>query len=191
MNKPTAVDDSTRPIAETLISAIRQEALDLYYAHKYWCSEAVLVALNRGLDGGLGDAQAIAMAAPFSRAMGESGCLCGAVSGAVMGVGLLMGQDRPYRRRKQMRSYARRINDGFLAANGSTCCRVLSRNVKHDKKAQVRHCAGLVAQAAVLAAQLVVEKQPERLTLAKPDQLIRRSSKWINALRLGRRFFAF
>jgi C_GCAxxG_C_C family probable redox protein len=192
MNHPgAAVNDRTGPTSEALISAIRQEALDLYYAHKYWCSEAVLVALNRGLDGGLNDAQAIAMAAPFSRAMGETGCLCGALSGAVMGIGLLLGQDRPYRRRKQMRSYARRVHDGFLAANGSTCCRFLSRKVKHDKKAQVRHCADLVEQAVVLAAQLVVEKQPERLTLAKPDQFIRRPSKWVIALRRAGHFFTF
>ncbi len=171
MYYPTAaVKDRTGLTAEALISAIRQEALELYNAHKYWCSEAVLVALNRGLDGGLNDAQAVAMAAPFSRAMGGSGCLCGAVSGAVMGAGLLLGRDHPFRRRKQMRSCARRLHDRFLSDNGSTCCRVLSRKVRHDKKAQKKHCADLVGQAVVLAAQLVIEKRPERLARGKPEK---------------------
>lgn len=177
--------------AEQRISAIRQEALDLYYAHKYWCSEAVLVALNRGLDGGLSDEQAIAVAAPFSRAMGESGCLCGALSGAVMGVGLLLGQNNPYWRRKQMRGCARRLHDRFIAANGSTCCRVLSRNVQHDKKALVRHCADLVAQAAELSAELVVEKQPDRPILVKPDRCIQGPPRLIDILRRVGQFFAF
>lgn len=187
----TIAKERTGLTAETVISAIRKEALELYYTHKYWCSEAVLVALNRGLDGGLNDAQAIAMAAPFSRAMGDSGCLCGAVSGAVMGAGLLLGQDHPFRRRKQMRRCARRLHDGFLAANGSACCRVLSRKVKHDRKAQVKHCADLVGQAAVLAAQLVLEKRPERLARAKPDQLVRRPSKLTGILRRAGQLLAF
>jgi C_GCAxxG_C_C family probable redox protein len=171
---------------EALISAIRQEALNLYYAQKYWCSEAVLVALNRGLEGGLNDSQAIAMAAPFSRAMGESGCLCGALSGAVMGAGLLLGQDYPYWRRKQMRSCARRLHDGFFAANGSTCCRVLSRKVKHDRKAQKKHCADLVATAAVLAAQLVIEKRPHRVAMVQGNLSASLSSKYLRAIwRMG------
>jgi C_GCAxxG_C_C family probable redox protein len=185
----TAINQS-EPLAEALISAIRQEALELYYAHKYWCSEAVLVSLNRGLDGGLSDAQAIAMAPPLSRAMGDSGCLCGAVSGAVMGAGLLLGQDHPYRHRKQMRSCARQLHDRLLAVNGSTCCRVLSRWVKNGKKAQMEHCADLVAQAAVLAAQLVIEKRPERLALVKTDQRVRQPSILTGILRRVGHFFA-
>ena len=187
----SAAKNQFEPSAEALISAIRQEALELYCTHKYWCSEAVLVALNRGLNGGLSDAQAIAMAAPFSRAMGDSGCLCGAVNGAVMGAGLLLGQDHPFRRRKQMRICARNLHDRFLAANGSTCCRVLSRRVSRGKKAQMNHCADFIAQAVVLAAQLVIEKRPERLARVKPDQRVRRPSKLTGILRRVGHFFAF
>jgi len=78
------------------------------------------VTLNQGLDGGLSDAHAVAMAAPFSTALGESGCWCGALSGAVMACGLFLGNDRPYRHRRDTRECARQLHDSFKAANGAT-----------------------------------------------------------------------
>ncbi|MBC8177045.1 MAG: hypothetical protein H8E19_06525 [Deltaproteobacteria bacterium] len=58
---------------EALIAQIKNRARNLYLTRQLLCAEAVLVTLNQGLDGGLSDAQAIAMAAPFSIALGGSG----------------------------------------------------------------------------------------------------------------------
>lgn len=49
------------------------------------------MTLHKALRGGLSDAQAAAIAAPFSIALGDSGCICGALSGAVLACGLLAG----------------------------------------------------------------------------------------------------
>jgi C_GCAxxG_C_C family probable redox protein len=108
------------------------------------------------------------MAAPFCVALGESGCLCGALSGAVLASGLLLGQDHAYRRRRHMRRSARQLHDAFKAANGATCCRALTRKVKDDPQAHFRHCADLTAQAAEMAARLVLTKRPE--LVARADQ---------------------
>ena len=77
---------------EALIVLLKERARNLYLTRQLLCAEAVLVTLNQGLSGGLSDAQAIAMAAPFSIALGESGCLCGALSGAIHGVGKIPGE---------------------------------------------------------------------------------------------------
>jgi C_GCAxxG_C_C family probable redox protein len=113
--------------AEALVARIRERARNLYQTRQMLCTEAVVAALNHGLHGGLTDAQATAMAAPFSAALGDSGCLCGALSGAVMASGLLIGKDQPHRHRQDMRDSARQLHDTFKLANGATCCRVLSR----------------------------------------------------------------
>jgi hypothetical protein len=76
--------------AEALITAISSRAQNLYLTRQLLCTEAVVVALNHGLNGGLSEAQAVAMAAPFCAAMGESGCSCGALSGAEMACGLFL-----------------------------------------------------------------------------------------------------
>jgi C_GCAxxG_C_C family probable redox protein len=149
------------PQAEAFISKIRERARNLFETRQMLCAEAVVVSLNNGLEGGLTENQAIAMAAPFCLGLGESGCMCGALSGAVMVTGLFLGEDRPYRNRLDMRDSARQLHDAFKASNGATCCRVLSKKVNHDKKAHFKQCASLTAEAAELAARLILKKRPE------------------------------
>ena len=168
--------------AEALVAQIRDRALNLYETRQMLCAEAVMVALNQGLNGGLTETQAIAMAAPFSEAMGNSGCMCGAVSGAVLASGLLLGNGSPYRHRKEMRDNSRELHDAFKAEYGSTCCRALSRNVRHDKNAHHQHCAEFTGKAAELAARLVIEKRPELLHNADTEFLSERQSKFKGAL---------
>jgi C_GCAxxG_C_C family probable redox protein len=159
---------------EELIAPIRERARNLYLTRQFLCTEAVLVALNHGLDGGLTNAQAIAIAAPFCEALGGSGCLCGALSGAAMACGLFLGNDRPYRHRREVREITHQLHDTFKAANGTTCCRVLSRKSKNDKKVLFRQCAEITAETAEMAARLILEKRPELLTQADNAYLARR-----------------
>jgi len=156
---------------EVLITQIRNRALNLYQTRQMLCTEAVVVSLNRGLGGGLTEAQAVAMSAPFCTAMGESGCLCGALSGAVMASGLFLAKGQPFRHRGVIRESARQLHDAFKASNGSTCCRTLSKNVKHDQKAHFRHCTRLTAEAAELAARLILKKRPELANNANKEFL--------------------
>ena len=158
-------DQSNAP-GDVLIARIRERARHLYWSRRMLCTEAVLTALNEGLDGGLRNDQVTAMAAPFSVALGESGCLCGALSGAVMACGLLLGQTNPVQRRKDLRNDARHLHDTFKSAHGSTCCRVLSQHVKSDSRAHFRHCAELTAQAAEMAARLILDERPELMVRA-------------------------
>ncbi|SMC56442.1 C_GCAxxG_C_C family probable redox protein [Desulfocicer vacuolatum DSM 3385] len=158
-----SMEDNCNPAAAHLVVSLKEYARNLYETRQLLCSEAVLVALNKGLNGGLTEEQAVAMAAPFCVAMGDSGCLCGALSGAVLGAGLFIGNSRPYSHRREMRKSGLALHNAFKAANGATCCRVLSRKVKHDKKAHFKQCAGLTADATEMAALLILDKRPELL----------------------------
>ena len=148
------------PQAEALIAQIKMRAGNLYQTRQMLCTEAVVVTLNKALNGGLSDDQAVAVAAPFSVALGDSGCICGALSGAVLACGLLVGNDQPYHHRQRMRKSARQLHDAFKATNGATCCRVLSRSVRHDRQAHFQQCAHLTASAAELAARLILYQRP-------------------------------
>ena len=146
------------------------------------CAETVVVALNHGFSGGLTEKQTIAVAAPFSMAMGESGCLCGALSGAVMACGLLLGNDQAYRHRRDMRESARALHDAFKATYGSTCCRVLSQKVRLDKKARFEQCADVTATTVELAARLVLAKRPGLIKQADSQYLDKKESTIVGAL---------
>ena len=170
------IEDKSNPSTEILIARIRDRAYNLYETRQMLCTEAVLTAMNQGLNGGLTKAQTMAMAAPFCAALGESGCVCGALSGAVMASGLLLGQEHAYRHRMRMRAGARRLHDAFKTAHGTTCCRALTRQVKDDPKAHFRHCAQLTAQSAEMAARLVLQERPELAARADNGFLARRQS---------------
>ncbi len=156
---------------EELIDQIKERARSLYLTRQLLCTEAVVAALNQALDGGLTDDQVICMAAPFSEALGGSGCLCGALSGAVMASGLFLGKDRPYRHRREMRKSARQLYNTFKAWHGATCCRVLSKTVRHDRKAHFQQCADFTADATEIAARLILEKRPDLLKSANSRSL--------------------
>lgn len=184
--KPTPLN----PAAEDLVRQIRERARNLYLSRQMLCTEAVMVALNQGLGGGLSEAQAVAMAAPFCVALGESGCMCGALTGAVMASGLFLGDSQPYRHRRDMRDSARQLHDAFKTTHGATCCRVLTRKVRHDKTAHFRHCADLTAEAAEMAARLVLEKRPDLAAKADSEFLAEHQSVIGGVMRKLFRYFA-
>lgn len=164
------------PDAESLIARIKERARNLYLTRQLLCTEAVVMALNNGIDGGLSNSQVFTMTAPFCVALGESGCICGALSGAVMASGLFLGNDHPYRCRRDMRDGARQLHDAFKSAHGATCCNVLIRKVKHDRNAHFQQCADLTGEAAELAARLILQKRPELKARADRGFLARRDS---------------
>ncbi len=173
------------PRSEALIAQIKKRARNLYLTRQLLCTEAVLVTLNKGLDGGLSDSQAVSMAAPFCIALGESGCICGALSGAILACGLFVGNGRPYHLRRSMREGARELHDAFKSSHGATCCRVLCRGVTHDQKAHFQQCANLTADAAEMAARLILYKRPELVLpsdngfLQKKDTIISGMMAWL------------
>lgn len=178
------IDKSDDPRIEALILELSNHARSLYETRQMLCTEAVLVALNKGLNGGLTDKQALAMAAPFCIGIGESGCICGALSGAVLASGLLLGKGHSLIRRKFIRKSGRELHDTFKHAHGATCCRVLSKSVRHDKKIHFNHCAELTASAAEMAARLVLNQRPELIDNLDPSVKLKPQSRlaWLFSL---------
>ena len=90
-----------------------------------------------------------------------------------------------------MRDTSRQLHDAFKAANGTTCCRVLSKKVRNDKKAHFQQCADFTAQAAEMAARMVLEKRPELIGQVNDEFLVKRQSALGGAfLRLAHLFHA-
>ncbi|MBG0778259.1 MAG: C_GCAxxG_C_C family protein [Desulfovibrionaceae bacterium] len=133
-----------------------ERARALFDARTHLCSGAVLAALNSELGGGLDETQAASLAAGFGHAMGGSGCLCGAVSGAVLGLGLFLAPQGD----GAVRRASARLHETFRAANGSTCCRVLCKRAP-SRRARLAQCAALSAGAAEAAARIILERRPE------------------------------
>jgi C_GCAxxG_C_C family probable redox protein len=172
---------------ETRIRQIRDRAENLFRTRQYHCAEAILVAMNRGFRGGLSEPQAVALASGLTHGLGGSGCTCGAVSGAILALGLLVGGDHPHRNRSRVRRASAALHERFKTAHGSTCCRVLTRKGEKAGRARFDRCGAFTGDGAEMAARLALEFRPELARTADPDAAEKRDSRLVGfLLRVGR-----
>ncbi len=163
---------------DDIIKLVGRRAENLYENHRLCCSESLLLVLNHGFNGGLTSGQARQLGAGFCGGIGEAGCTCGALSGAVMGLGLLVGPHSGNGlSRKKFRTLARKMHDRFHENFSSTCCRVLIEPFDKDRKGRSNFCAGLTAATAVISAELLLEYIPALAHRAQHDFLSGRDSK--------------
>ncbi len=161
-----------------LIESVRQRAANLYENQKLCCSEALLLVLNHGFNGGLSSEQAKQLGAGFCGGMGEAGCTCGALSGAIMGLGLLLSpHTKNGLNKKHFRQVARKMHDRFHERFHSTCCRVLIEPYDKDKKGRTKFCSSLTSTAAALSTELLLKARPELALRVQTDYLTARNSK--------------
>lgn len=163
---------------DEIIQLVRGRAENLFTNLKLCCSEALLFVLNHGFNGGLSSEQAKQLGAGFCGGMGEAGCTCGALSGAIMGLGLLVG---PHAKdglsKKRFRALSKKMHDRFHERFSSTCCRVLIKDFDRDSKARSQFCAELTAITAEIAAQLLLEARPVLAQQVQAEYLSSMDSK--------------
>jgi C_GCAxxG_C_C family probable redox protein len=167
-----------------IIGLVRRRAENLYENNRLCCSEALLLVLNQGFNGGLTSEQARQLGSGFCGGMGEAGSTCGALNGAIMGIGLLAG---PHTggglSKKTLRQLARAMHDRFQQEFSSTCCRVLIKPFDRDRKGRSTFCSGLTATTAAIAAELLLAAMPGLAKHVELEYLASRDSKISGLLR--------
>jgi len=141
---------------------IGQRAANLYQTRQLWCSGAALVVLNQALGGDLTQELAIRLAAGLGDGMGGSGCLCGALNGGALALGLFLGTGHlsPGGDQKVLEA-TRQLHDRFKDAFGSACCRILTKSRAKAPVSKNRDCALRTAKATELTAALILELRPQ------------------------------
>ena len=101
-----------------------QKAIQLFNSN-YNCSQAVLAAFAD--KAGLDDPTALKLASGFGGGIGCSGGTCGALTGAVMALGLCCGTADPSDKTAKVEVYrkVRRLTEEYKLRTGSTICREL------------------------------------------------------------------
>ena len=120
------------------------EAERLYRSGKMHCAEAVLMSVKQAFAPQIPD-EVVQMANGFGGGSG-AGCICGAVSGATMALGLIMGGDK-----KAVTALTREVHRWFKEDYGATCCKILTVHGKGG-------CLKLTTSVAGKVAELLLEK---------------------------------
>ena len=141
---------------------LASEARELFNIH-YNCAQSVFGPFTQRL--GLDPDLAFRVATPFGGGMGHAGQICGAVTGALMAIGLARGisvhdQERKY----ECYDLARQFQDRFRSLHGGlTCPSLLGWDIGDPQElARVREeglfhslCPHLVADAVRITAELL------------------------------------
>lgn len=131
---------------------MKEKAIENYLKLGYSCSESIV---KSAIDLGLCDDSLLSCATSFSRGM-SSGCLCGAVSGAMIVLGYFFGKDNRFSNEVCAREKAEKFVEMFKERNKVTCCRALSAGLEGAQRKE--HCAKLVADCAEILQQLTSVK---------------------------------
>jgi len=134
---------------EISVQKVKKDAEELFRGG-FFCSEAVVSSIRSNFELDISE-EVISMASGFPVGIGRSKCLCGAVSGGVMALGIFFGRTKQGDPKVEKNLVvAKELHDWFKAANGkdALCCRVLTRGFdmgQGEHKEQCIHYTGLVA----------------------------------------------
>ena len=120
------------------------------------CSESILHAFNEILNNPL-KPESLTIATGFGGGVGHAGCMCGALTGSIMVLGLLKGRLSPAQSRNQAYDLAREFHDRFSNEYGATCCRVLNPH-EFESPEHLRRCLKLTGGTAKLLMEFMQEK---------------------------------
>ena len=122
-----------------LAGQVAQEAERLYRSGKMHCAEAVLASVKNSFAPQV-CAEVVQLAGGFGGGSG-AGCICGAVSGGTMALGLVMTGDK-----KAVSAMTRDLHRWFQEENGATCCKILTAHGKSGCLKLTSSVAGKVAE---------------------------------------------
>ena len=141
-------------MSEYLIKKAADSA-GIYYKEGFNCAESIFLSLRSFAAPDLSE-DMVRLATPFGGGVGRSGCVCGALSGAVIIIGAVKGRVLPDRKSRDLAyELSGEFHNRFKAMFGATCCRVL---IKNESKGQGEKCHKIITESAGLLMSLLIEK---------------------------------
>jgi len=144
---------------EELLDKVEADAEQLFRSGTYFCSEAVLQTVNELL-GMPYDANVVKLASGFPIGMGKAQCLCGAVSGGQMALGIVYGRVEGEPMQDKMFDVSKKLHDYIKDEYKSLCCRVITKEWQGDNfKSPERknHCITITGKVARWVANELIE----------------------------------
>ena len=147
---------------DELAELAARRAENFFKEHRLSCSEAALLVINLGFGGGLTTEQALGLGSGFGGGVGGSGCVCGALSGAVMALGLFLGPGcKDGLGKNKFRKQVAHFHDSFREESGAVCCRDLIADYRKDRKGKAAFCRGLTGRCTGEAVRIILQERPK------------------------------
>lgn len=145
---------------EEYLEMVRDVAEEYFRSGTYYCSEAVVETINDVL-GKPYDDDVVRLASGFPIGMGKAQCLCGAVSGGQIGLGMVYGRKRGEPMDPEMFEISKGLHDYIKEEYRSCCCRVITRKWQGDEfksEGRRQHCIAITGNVAVWVVNELIER---------------------------------
>ncbi len=185
MFKASLKTEQTPPQGRQIAAAAGRRAANLFTTGQLWCAEAVFLVLNKALGGGLPPALAQQLVSGLGQGIGGRGCVCGALNGGALAIGLFLGNHSPgWATNRKIMDLCGRLHDVFRHRFGATCCRTLTRAVQEGSAEHLRRCARHTEAATSMAAAIILEHNPHLAAKAEMDFLSRTDGRLAAGLKI-------
>lgn len=141
------------------LTEIRETAEEYFRSGTFFCSEAVVQTINDALGKPFHD-DIVKTASAFPIGLGKAQCLCGAVSGGEIALGLVYGRVKGEPMNPKMFQHAKALHDFIREKYKATCCRVITKQWAGDNfmsPERKAHCIAITGVVAEWVADVLIE----------------------------------
>lgn len=140
------------------INKIREKAESYYRNGDFFCSEAIVKTIKDEFELPISD-DIIAAASGFPVGVGRAGCMCGAVSGGVMALGLVFGRKEPKDPKvTKTMELTKELHEKFRNNHKSLCCRILTKGLDMGAGEHKKQCIAFTGEVAEEVAKIIVRE---------------------------------
>ena len=153
------------------INKIQQDA-ENNFRGGFFCCEALMASIRDNFELDV-PKEVIAMASGMAVGAGRSGCMCGALNGGILALGMFFGrteQNGPTDPKVQKcMKLTNELHEWFKVASGknAVCCRILTRGMDMGKGEHKEQCIHFTGICAAKVAEIIVRE----LGLTNLDEL--------------------
>ena len=141
------------------LEKIRLMAEEYYRSGDFYCSEAIVKTIKDAFSLPVSD-EVISMASGFPVGIGKAGCLCGAVAGGVMALGLVFGRSTPKDKKvDKAMNLSNELHDIFKKRHKHLCCRTLNKYMIMGSSRQMKQCIAFTGEMAQETAWIIIREQ--------------------------------
>lgn len=144
---------------EKYLTTIRETAEEYFRKGEFFCSESVVKTINDALGNPYSD-DVVKLASGFPIGLGKAQCLCGAVSGGEMALGMVYGRVHGEAMNPKMFEKSKGLHDFVKEEYKSLCCRVITKEWNGDNFAspeRKEHCIKITGKVAEWVANELIE----------------------------------
>jgi len=127
-----------------------------YFKEGYNCAEAIFLTYRELLAPEL-DPSLVRLFTGFGGGIGESGCMCGALTGSIAALNMIKGRTSNQGSRDEAYRLAKEFTDKFTDKYGATCCRVLNPH-PFETREHLTNCLKITGNTGKMLMEFLDEK---------------------------------